>query len=153
VHQVRQVLRFVRSQYGFVVADLGRGCSPFMFGALEELDELFLVITFEVPVLRHAKQLLECLARTGYPKDRVRLLLNRADKRSDITPGELETMLSHPVYAVIPNRYLELNEVYSEGSLLGAGSPLNRHFGKLAARIAGIPEKEPEKKRGFSLFG
>jgi pilus assembly protein CpaE len=113
--QVRHVLRFVRSQYGFAVADLGRGCSPFLFGALEELDELFLVITFEVPALRHAKQLIECLERKGFPKNRLRLVLNRATKRSEVTPEELETMVSHPIHTIIPNNYQELYEPIQRG--------------------------------------
>ena len=153
VPQLRHLLRFVRSQYGFVVADLGRGCSPFLFAALEELDEIFLVITFEVPALHHAKQMIEYLQRRGYPKDRLHLVLNRGSKRSEVTPDELEKMVGQPIHTVIPNHYQELYEAYTAGILLPAGSPLTRHFGRLAARIAGLADGEqPKKKRMFSLF-
>ncbi len=150
--QIRHVLRFVRAQYGFAVADLGRGSSPLLFGALEELDHLFLVTTLEVPALRHAKQMIECLSRKGFGKDKVHLVLNRMTKRSDVSPDELETIVGHPIYAVIPNNYQPLNEAYSAGRLLDPNCMLNRHFARLAARITGVEPEQP-KKRAFSLFG
>ena len=64
--------------------------------ALEEIDEACLVTTLEVPALHQSKQIIQTLLDSGYGKNRIRLILNRAPKRLDITPGELEKMLGAP---------------------------------------------------------
>lgn len=143
--QLRFVLSFVRTQYDWVVLDLGRSMSFSSMSALEEIDDLFLVTTLEVPALHQAKLILQRLSDSGYGRNRVHLVLNRAPKRYEITIPELEGMLGAPVYAIIPNDYPALNESYTEGKLLDTGSSLGKHFTRLAMKIAGV-EEQPKKK-------
>ena len=147
--QVRFVLSFVRTQYDWIVLDLGRSLSHSSTPALEEVDDLFLVTTMEVPALHQAKLIVQKLLETGYGRNRLHLLLNRAPKRFDITLAELETMLGAPVYTSIPSDYPALNECYSEGKLLGRGSALGKHFTRLAMSIAGVSDT----KKKYSVFG
>ena len=74
--------------------------------------------TLEVPALHQAKLIVQKLLESGYGRNRLHLLLNRAPKRFDVTLAELESMLGAPVYTSIPSDYLALNESYSEGKLL-----------------------------------
>jgi pilus assembly protein CpaE len=148
--QLRMVLSFVRTQYDWIVLDLGRGLSPSAIGALDEIDDLYIVTTLEVPALHQAKTIVQRLADSGFSPDRLHLVLNRAPKRYEITMPELEFMLGIPVYAVIPNDYTSLNECYADGKLLSQGSSLNRHFAGLAMKLAGIVE--PAKKKKFALW-
>ena len=147
--QLRTVLGFTRTQYDWIVLDLGRGLNPASIAALEEIDDLFLVTTLEVPALHQAKVMIQKLADSGFSRNRLHLVLNRAPKRYDVTLQELEAMLGIPVYAVVPNDYLALNESYTEGKLLSSGSNLSKHFASLAMKVAGV---EPQKKK-FSIFG
>jgi pilus assembly protein CpaE len=147
--QVRFVLSFVRTQYDWIVLDLGRSLSHSSTPALEEVDDLFLVTTMEVPALHQTKLIVQKLLETGYGRNRLHLLLNRAPKRFDITLAELETMLGAPVYTSIPSDYMALNECYSEGKLLGRGSALGKHFTRLAMSIAGVSDT----KKKYSVFG
>ena len=112
--QIRQVLAFARPHYDWTLVDLGRGLSRMAMAALEEIDEVCLVTTLEVPALHQAKQIVQTLLDSGYGKNRIRLILNRAPKRLDITPGELEKMLGVPIFGMIPNDYPELYETYAE---------------------------------------
>jgi pilus assembly protein CpaE len=144
------VLSFLRTQYDWVVIDLGRSLNILSASALEDIDQLFLVTTLEVPALHQTKQLVQKLLDSGYPATRLRLLLNRAPKSYDVTMQELETMLGVPVYSAIPNDYSSLNESYSEGKMLGPGTHLGKHFARLAMKIAGV---ETQAKKKFSLFG
>ena len=64
--------------------------------ALEEMDEAYLVSTLEVPALHQAKQVLQILMDAGYGKDRIKLILNRVPKRSELAPGEIEKILGLP---------------------------------------------------------
>ena len=145
------VLRFARSQYSWVIVDLGRGSSTALFSALDEIDELFLVTTLDVPSLHQARQMIECLNRRGYGNNRIRLVVNRMTRRSEVTSQDVENIAGVPVYGVIPNDYQALYEAYSGGELLPLNSPLNRRIAGLAAKITGLQEQP--RKRKFSIFG
>jgi pilus assembly protein CpaE len=149
--QIRYVLRFGRAQYDWILVDLGRSLTHFSFRVVEEADETYLVTTLEVPALHQAKQIIQKMLGSGYPEGRLKVLLNRAPKRSEITLDELKGMLGVPIYSTISNDYAALNDSYSVGQMLPAGTALGRQFEDLAVRIAGIDTAKQKKK--FSFFG
>jgi len=157
--QIRHVLAFARPHYDWTLVDLGRSLSRMAMAALEETDEVCLITTLEVPALHQSKQIIQTLLDTGYGKSRIRMVLNRAPKRLDITPNELEKMLGVPIFAMVPNDYPELYETYAEGRMLNPGSELGKQMAKLAAKLASIKEDAAESsgggtpKKKFSLFG
>jgi pilus assembly protein CpaE len=150
--QVRHVLAFARPHYDCTLVDLGRSLSHIAMAALEEIDEACLVTTLEVPALHQSKQIIQTLLDSGYGKNRIRLILNRAPKRLDITPGELEKMLGVPIFCMIPNDYPELYETYAEGRMLNRNSELGKQIARLAVKLASLEEEKTGKKR-FALFG
>ena len=150
--QVRHVLGFARPHYDWTLVDLGRSLSHIAMAALEEIDEACLVTTLEVPALHQSKQIIQTLIDSGYGKNKIRLILNRAPKRLDITPGELEKMLGVPIFAMIPNDYPELYETYAEGRMLNRNSDLGKQIAKLAIKLASLEEEKSNKKR-FAFFG
>ena len=150
--QVRSVIGFARPYYDWTLVDLGRSLNRLAMAALEEIDEVCVVTTLEVPALHQSKQVIQTLLDSGYGKSRIRLILNRAPKRLDITPGELEKMLGIPIFCMIPNDYAELYEAYAEGRLLGRTSELGKQMARLAGKLASIEEEKATKKR-FGLFG
>lgn len=148
---LRHVLRFVRFQYDWTIADLGRGLNPLLMGALEEIDETFLVTTLDVPALHQVKQIVQTLMDAGYGRSRLHLVLNRVPRNPDVTAGELEKLLGISVYSMLPDDYASLYEAYAEGQLVPSGSNLGKNLGRLASKIAGI--QEPSGKKKFSIFG
>jgi pilus assembly protein CpaE len=150
--QVRQVLAFARPHYDWTVVDLGRSLSRLAMAALEEIDEACLVTTLEVPALHQSKQIIQTLLDSGFGKNRIRLILNRAPKRLDITAGELEKMLGVPIFHRIPNDYPELYETYAEGRMLNRSSELGKQIAQLATKLAGLEGEKTAKKR-FGIFG
>src|SRR3954447_2579406 len=152
--QVRQVISFARPHYDWTVVDLGRSLSRMGMAALEEIDELCLVTTLEVPALHQCKQILQTLLDGGYGKSRIKLVLNRSPKRLDIAPSELEKMLGLPIFFMVPNDYPELYETYAEGRMLNRSSDLGKEIARLATKLANIEEEKPGNgKKRFALFG
>jgi pilus assembly protein CpaE len=150
--QIRHVIAFAKPHYDWTLVDLGRSLSRVTMAALEEIDEACVVTTLEVPALHQAKQVIQTLLDSGYGKNRIRLILNRAPKRLDITPGELEKMLGVPIFCMIPNDYPELYETYAEGRMLARSTELGKQIAKLAIKLANLEEDKGTKKR-FALFG
>jgi pilus assembly protein CpaE len=151
--QVRHVLGFARPHYDWTLVDLGRSLSHTAMAALEEIDEACLVTTLEVPALHQSKQIIQTLLDSGYGKNKIRLILNRAPKRLDITPNELEKMLGVPIFFMVPNDYPELYETYAEGRMLNRNSDLGKQIAKLAIKLASLEVEEKSAKKRFAFFG
>jgi pilus assembly protein CpaE len=151
--QVRQVLAFAKPHYDWTLVDLGRSLSRLGMAALEDMDEACLVTTLEVPALHQSKQIIQTLLDSGYQKNRIKLILNRAPKRLDIAPDELEKMLGVPIFFMVPNDYPELYETYAEGRMLSRNSELGKQIARLAAKLANLEVEKPAKSaKRFALF-
>jgi len=151
--QVRHVLGFARPHYDWTLVDLGRSLSHTAMAALDEIDEACLVTTLEVPALHQSKQIIQTLLDSGYGKNKIRLILNRAPKRLDITPSELEKMLGVPIFCMVPNDYPELYETYAEGRMLNRNSDLGKQIAKLAIKLASLEVEEKSARKRFAFFG
>jgi len=147
---LRQVLAFARSNYAWTVADLG--CTPNLntVTVLDEVDELYLVTTLEVPSLHQAKQTIRTLTDTGHGH-RLRVILNRTPQRPDVSAEELQRILGQPIDTMLPNDYYALYDAFCKGKLLPSSSHLSRQISAFAMRLAGVQAEK--SKRRFGLFG
>lgn len=149
--QLRHVLKFARTQYAWVIADLGRGRSTMLSGALDELDELLVVTTMEVPALLQMKQLLQYLRDQRFSANKTKLILNRVVRRPELSIPDLEKLLGMSVFGIIGNDYKTLYEATTEGRLLMPDTQLCKQIGNLMAQLAGL-EQVPSSKNFFSAL-
>lgn len=149
---LRFVLHFARSQYDYVVVDLGRGLTPGTMSALEEVEHLFLVSSTDVPALYKSKHVVRSLLDAGYSRERLHLTMNRIPRSSEITKSEIEQMLGIPVAFQLPEEQAALYEAYSSGNLLAPNHSLTRRMAEIARVITGVPEEKPAKRR-LAFFG
>jgi len=152
IENLRFVLHFARSQYDWVVVDLGRGLSPVTFSALEEVDHCFVVSSVDVPALYKSKHVVRSLLDAGYSRERLHLVMNRIPRNTEVTRGEIEQMLGVPVNFQLPDEQAALYEAYSSGNLLAPTHSLTRRMSEIARLITGVPEEKPAKRR-LALFG
>ena len=153
--QIRHMLRFVRTQYDWTIVDFGRGRSPALDAAIDELDELLVVTTQEVPALIRAMQMIEFVKSTRIAPQKVRVVINRLVKQPEVGIQDLERLLGVSVFATISNDYQSLQEAYSEGKMLSPDSPLLRQIGALITKLTGLGQtpQVPASKRFFSFLG
>lgn len=150
VDDLRKVLRFIRTQYDWVVLDLGRSLNEIASSVFQDLDQLLLISVLEVSALHGVKSIVQKLKDRGEDLEKLQLVLNRTPKMMDITSDELEKILGRSLYAMLPNDYPSLYQAYSAGTLLPPNNRLAQHFATLTSRIAGIKTEKTKKK--FSLF-
>ena len=151
--QIRQVLSFARPNYDWTLVDLGRSLSRIAMAAMEEIDEVCLVTTLEVPALHQAKQIVQTLLDGG-----LRQIAHAAAAQPRAqAPGHFDRRArkdaghSHFRHRS-PNDYPELYETYAEGRMLNRSSDLGKQIARLALKLATIEDEKTEKKR-FALFG
>ncbi|HXN45039.1 MAG TPA: AAA family ATPase [Bryobacteraceae bacterium] len=153
---LRHVLQFTRGVYDWIVVDMGRGLNTLTASVLEEIDEMYLIATLDLPALHQTKQVVQAALDTGYSRNRLRLIVNRAPKRIDFDLAQVQKVLGLPIFEMLPNSYPELFEAYSEGNLLSAGTELGKALGGLAVKITGVqppnPKEKGKQKLGLSIF-
>ena len=156
--QVQHVLSFVRCYYDWTVVDLGRGLGLLTMSLLDEIDELYLVTTAEVPAMYLTRKIIEVLRASSYSAKKIHIVANRSAKMPAAASKELESMIGQAPFASLPNEYSRLFESYAECRLLKDGL-LATALDRLASRMIG---EEPEPPRpaaraewmnGFGLFG
>ncbi len=81
--------------------------SPFFHGpmlaTLDRTDELLLVCSLDVPTLKNVRLALQTLELLSFPSERIRLVLNRANSKVGMKPGEVESALEVKVRFSIPS--------------------------------------------------
>ena len=98
--------------------------------------------------MHRAKQIARELLTSGFGRDRLGVILNRAPKSPDLTNEELESMLGVKVVKTIPNDYPTLYDAYAERSLAPSKSQIRNEFRRFAGKLAGVEIK----KKKFSFF-
>jgi len=146
------LLRFWRMHYELTILDLGHGITQPLLDVLDSIDTLVLVTTNEVLALKQAQQMIRALATRNFGANRLKLVVNRMPKRTQIQLPELEKVMGHAIYADIPNDYQRLNDAYTEPRLVDADSDLGVTIGEFASKLAGIAATE-HKKKPRGLFG
>jgi len=150
--RIRHVLRFARTLYGWVVVDLGR-LNPPSLAVLQEAQDLFVVTTPTLPALFETGRLLQRLPETGFPRENVKLILNRKTKIMPVSIEELEQAMGYSFYACIADDSAAINEAYADGRFLDENLPLRKQVAELIRKWRGLNEAAPARSStGFRRF-
>src|ERR671937_527889 len=92
-----RLLEVARDAYDVIVVDT----SPFFHGpmlaTLDRTDELMLLCSLDVPTLKNLRLALQTLDLLSFPKQRVRIVLNRSNSKVGMKPNEVEGALGMKV--------------------------------------------------------
>ena len=97
------VLRILREMFQYVVVDTPPAFTDHVLAAFDESDVLALLATMDIPALKNLKLSLETLDLLNYPRDKWRIVLNRADAKVGLAMSEVEKTLRVPISAEIPS--------------------------------------------------
>jgi pilus assembly protein CpaE len=147
---LEKMFRFFKAEYGWVLADLGRGLNGFRLSVLTNCDEVYLITTAEIVALHHTQRIITRLIESGYDAENLRVILNRPPKQFDVTIQELEKMLGARIHGTLANDYDALHDSYADGTLASPATVIGRGITELARRIAGLQSEK--SKKWFSLL-
>jgi pilus assembly protein CpaE len=103
------------TQYDIVLLDMPRIVDATLIKALDQAASIFLVLQASVPHLRNADKLLSVFRSLDYSRDKIELILNRYDKRSDITLEKIERALGPLEIHTIANGYRQVSTAINQG--------------------------------------
>jgi len=109
------ILGLAVTQYDIVLLDMPRIVDAMLMTALDRAASIFLVLQASVPHLRNADKLLSAFRSLDYSRDKVELILNRFDKRNDITIDKIHKTLGQLEVHTIANGYRQVSTAINQG--------------------------------------
>ncbi|HVG38651.1 MAG TPA: hypothetical protein VM870_05150, partial [Pyrinomonadaceae bacterium] len=160
---VFKILEILRRQYEYVVLDAQHTLDVTTLAALDQADDILLVLTLDIPAVRSAQRTLATFDRLGYSRDKVHVVVNRWAKLIELDLPEVERCLNHRVLGTVQSNYRSVVNSINLGRPLVEADPsslISEQIKRLAASIraadgAAAPAEIRERKmRGVwgSLF-
>jgi pilus assembly protein CpaE len=149
-----EVLQRLRDSYELVVLDPQHTFDAITLAALDQSDEIVLVLTLDIPAIRSTQRALEIFDRLGYPRKKIRVVVNRWSKQIDLDLQQVEKFLGEAVTGFIPSDYQTAVTSINLGQPLvhsDSNSRLAQEIRRLARVISGgsIAVAEPKPQRTF----
>jgi pilus assembly protein CpaE len=156
VRRIRTVLEFAEKHYRHIVLDVPRSDTA-VLDALESVAKIVVVANQELATVRSASRIVTAL-RQRYGKDKLTVVVSRADRLADIGHEDVERAVGAPVKHSFPSDYRRALQALNRGTPVTVDNH-NELAGSLttfARALAGIekPAKTKQKPAGrFNLFG
>lgn len=144
--RLRTVLRQLRGAYDNLVVDTPSVFNETTIEALDASDGILLVAMLNIPSIRNAKRIRAAFDRLGYPPAKIRLVINRFEKKADISVDEASALVGLPVFHTVPNDYPSVIRAINVGEPVHAVSPksqVTRAFEALAAKLKSESKTQP----------
>jgi len=157
---VGKYLRALRGEFGWVVVDASADYTDLALACFDLSDAICLVTGLDVVGVKHLSKALETLLSIGLPRERFRVVLNRADSKVGLDASDVERVMKIQVDAMIPSsRLVPMSLNKGQPVVLDdSASDVSVSIRQLAARLTGSEGLEegtyvpaPQKKK-FKLF-
>ena len=103
VEMVSTALALLVSTFDHVIIDTPPALDERVLAAFDSSDLLVLVATLDVPALKNLRLALDTLDLIGVPRERQRVVLNRADAEVGVLLSDVPDALEREVFAAIPS--------------------------------------------------
>jgi pilus assembly protein CpaE len=152
---MERLLSAMKNTFDFVIIDGGQSLDGPALKAVEMSDKILLITLLSLPCLNNTNKLMKSLSNVGAAqKERVRLVINRYLKKSDISIKEAEESVQREIFWNIPNDYRTTMSAINRGMPLYDISPkagITKNLEALTDALIGGEGKKSEKK-GWRLF-
>lgn len=153
---IEHLLSLMQGMFDFVVIDGGQSLNKTSLRILEMSDDVLLVSLLSLPYLANTNKLLTSFANFQYlPKERIKIVINRYLKKSQVSLKDAEDAINREIFWTIPNDYKTTMSAINQGKALpqfAAKSAVTRNLKELAATLA-LKEQKGEKRRWNFLKG
>jgi pilus assembly protein CpaE len=132
---VESLVNLARNEFDFVILDIGRTLDPVSIKALDLTDIIFPVMQLTLPFIRDAKRMLEVFRSLEYPPAKIKLLVNRYERRNEIRLDDVERTLGIKAFKTLPNSFRAVAASVNQGvpiSKLAHNNPITKGLQELA---------------------
>ena len=145
-----RLLELMRGMFDYVIIDAGQSTDDTSLRVLELSDTLILITILSLPCLANTNKLIKSFLDLGYiAKDRIKIVLNRYLKNSEISLKDAEAGISKELFWIIPNDFTTTMSAINKGKPLpqiASKAAITKNFAELANALT-MPETKQEKKK------
>ncbi|MCA9452357.1 MAG: hypothetical protein KC584_06980, partial [Nitrospira sp.] len=115
---VEATLRLLQASFDYVILDCGHVLDLTTKKALELATLILVTSTLMVPVVHRTKRILELLRGSGFPAEKIRLVMNRFLSAEQDVLKETEEILKQKAFWLLPNDYPSASQAVNSGKPL-----------------------------------
>jgi len=136
---IGKFLRAIRSEFDYVVVDASVDYSDSALVCFDLSDMICLVTGLDVVGVKHLSKALDTLLTIGLPRERFRVVLNRADSKVGLDASDVERVMKIQVDAMIPSSRLVPTSLNKGRPVVldEPGSEVAQSITELAVRFSG----------------
>ena len=150
---IERLLNFMKRLFDYVIIDCGQSTDDTALKIIQISDEVLLISVLSLPCLSNTNRLLRSFIDLGYlRKERIKVVLNRYIKKSEISFQDAEKGIGHDIVWIIPNDYGTTMSAINSGKPLSHVSPRSKivkSFQEMTEIMFPKDKVEPKKKWGL----
>lgn len=100
---VARILELLKDSYRYTIIDGPALFTEEVLSAFDVTDQLIMVTSMDVPSIKNLKLALNTVQRLGFGRDRIKVVLNRADSKVGLRVSEVEKTLGTEIDAALPS--------------------------------------------------
>jgi pilus assembly protein CpaE len=152
---IESLLQHMQSMFDVIIIDGGQSLDKTSLRTIEISNTVMLVSLLSLPCLSNSNKVLKSFESLDLlPKERIRLVINRYLKNSEISLKDAEETIHQEVFWTIPNDYKSTMSAINQGKAvceLAARSEISKSLQGLADAL--FPAEKQTEKRKWKLFG
>ncbi len=154
-----EILHLLSQRYERIILDLPHTFDPVTVAALDRADDIFLLLTLDIPGIRGTKRALTVFDRLNYPRRKIRIVVNRWSKNIDVELQKVQTHLGEEFIGMVPNDYRKVMDSINLGKPHVQAEPSSkitveiRRIAKLVSEDNQPASPHPRKKILGGMFG
>lgn len=143
---IEKIVTLLKDKYTYILADTHTYFDDITLKGLDLSDLILCVVTLDFPSIKNAKLALETMTSLNYPKDKIKLVLNRSDSQTGLTEKDLEETLGWKIEFRIPSDGKLVIPAVNKGMPFVTSEP-NSNIAKAVKTLCdGVSGSEGQKK-------
>ena len=113
--QITTLFNALKKVFPYIVVDMSSAIDPNTLKILDCSDWILFTTIVNIPAIRNCQRCLNLFRSRRYPKDKVKIIVNRYMENDEIKIEDIENTLGEKVYWKIPNNYFTIMEAINKG--------------------------------------
>ena len=113
--KIESLFKALRKVFPYIVIDMSSAIDANSLKILDNSDIILFTSIVNIPAIRNCQRCLTLFNSRHYPKDKVRVIINRYMENDEIKIEDIETAIGTKIYWKIPNNYFSIMDAINKG--------------------------------------
>lgn len=155
IEAVKQIIAYAKKTYDFVIIDTQNRFEDMSLLALDEAEEIWLVVSMDLPTLKNSKLCLELMSHLGF-LNKVKIILNRSGGDVGLEDRDIKEVLGMSTSYKMPSDGKAVVGALNSGKPFVTEYPQSKAsegIFKIVETLTGVKQETDVRKSKFKLFG